>query len=174
MSAALFEVIGHVEVVLRNSIHQEMVSWCRANGHDENWFLNGHGFLDHRAVRDVEKVLNRLRKSDSDLVPDELVSELNFGFWRYLMTTRYLTNLWVWAISKAFPAHLTLETRPLFSRVRRTHRLRNLVAHHEPIFSRRIDLVLLDAYLVVRAIDPEIERWVRERSRVEELLIAKP
>ncbi|MEY3494629.1 MAG: hypothetical protein RL413_2047, partial [Actinomycetota bacterium] len=174
VSAALFEVIGHVEVVLRNSIHQQMVNWCAANGHDENWFLNGHGYLDDRLFSQVDRV--RLHFSDSKTEPTagQYITELGFGFWRYLLSGKYRSSLWAFAIRHGFPRAEPASFEKLFNRVRRLHLIRNRVAHHEPIFSRRIDLVLLDAYLVVRAIDPEIERWVRERSRVEELLIAKP
>ncbi|MBU3718818.1 MAG: hypothetical protein FGM45_11005 [Actinobacteria bacterium] len=174
VSAALFEVIGHVEVVLRNAIHEQMTAWCRANGHDENWFLNGHGFLDDRAVRDVAKALGRVRSSGRDTSPDRLVSTLSFGFWRFLLTNRYKTTLWPSSLRGAFPLLVKGTDAELFGAISRIHALRNRVAHHEPIFRRRLDFDLLDAYLVARAIDPAIETWIRERSRVEQLLETRP
>ena len=172
VSAALFEVIGHVEVVLRNAIHEQMTAWCRANGHDENWFLNGHGFLDDRAVRDVERAMLRLEGDQSRLLPSDFVPNLPFGFWRFLLTTRYSTTLWIFAIKDSFLS--TADMSSTFARVGRLHRLRNQIAHHWPIFSRRLDLAVLDAYLVARAIDPAIETWIRSRSRVEHLLEIRP
>ncbi|MFZ9398938.1 MAG: hypothetical protein ACO28Q_10210 [Ilumatobacteraceae bacterium] len=174
MSAALFEVIGHVEVILRNAIHTSMSAWGSSHGFGSNWYDNSHGLLGTSSMTDISRAIERLRRSGKSASPDRLVSELNFGFWRYLLSGRYRSSLWALAMRNAFPHAEPASFEKLFNRVRRLHLIRNRVAHHEPIFSRRIDLVLLDAYLVVRAIDPEIERWVRERSRVEELLIAKP
>ncbi|MBU3690068.1 MAG: hypothetical protein B7C54_04640 [Acidimicrobiales bacterium mtb01] len=174
VSAALFEVIGHVEVVLRNSIHQQMVGWCRAHGHDENWFLNGHGYLDNRLVSQVDRVRLRFPNSEAGPTAGQYITELGFGFWRYLLSGKYRSSLWAFAIRHAFPRAEPASFDKLFNRVRRLQLIRNRVAHHEPIFSRRIDLAVLDAYLVARAIDPEIERWVRERSRVEGLLELRP
>jgi len=174
VSAALFEVIGHVEVVLRNAIHEQMTAWCRANGHDENWFLNGHGFLDDRAVRDVAKATARVSERGRTFSAQGLISNLPFGFWRFLLSGRYRWSLWPRALRFAFPNLGSHDFDRLFARIGRLHDLRNRVAHHESVQSRRLDRDLLDAYLVARAIDPAIETWIRKRSRVEQLLETRP
>lgn len=174
VSAALFEVIGHVEVVLRNAIHEQMTAWCRANGHDENWFLNGHGFLDDRLAEQVRRVMMRTTSSVSGPTAGQFISEVGFGFWRYLLSDKYRSSLWAFAIRHAFPFADRSAFDAIFNRVRRLHVTRNRIAHHEPVFARRIDLAVLDAYLVARAIDPAIETWIRERSRVEHLLEIRP
>ena len=173
VSAALFEVIGHVEVVLRNAIHEQMTEWCRANGHDENWFLNGHGFLDRPALRDIAKAQLILNRSGHEVTSDRFVSTLNFGFWRYLMTNRYRTTLWPLVVRRAFPS-LRVSESILFNSVGRLHVLRNRLAHHEAVFFRHLEQDLRDAYLVARAIDPQVEQWIRSQSRVEALLEIRP
>ena len=173
VSAALFEVIGHVEIVLRNAIHEQMTAWCRANGHDENWFLNGHGFLDERLSSQVNRVAIRFTESGEELTPGRFIAELGFGFWRYLLSGKYRSSLWAFAVRLAFPYAPPASFEVIFNRVRRLHFARNRVAHHEPIFDRRVDLAVLDAYLVARAIDPQVEQWIRSQSRVEALLASR-
>ena len=159
---------------MRNAIHEQMTAWCRANGHDENWFLNGHGFLDDRAVRDVAKATARVSERGRTFSTQGLISDLPFGFWRFLLSSRYRWSLWPRALRFGFPNVDSRDFDRLFARIGRLHHLRNLVAHHWPIFPKRLDLAVLDAYLVARAIDPAIETWIRSRSGVEHLLEIRP
>ncbi|HXL93420.1 MAG TPA: hypothetical protein VN969_31200 [Streptosporangiaceae bacterium] len=46
------------------------------------------------------------------VVPGKVVAELHFGFWRYLLASKYYTALWVPALSAAFPAGRRLALGP--------------------------------------------------------------
>lgn len=174
VSAALFEVFGHVEVVLRNAIHEHMTSWSKANGFGENWLLNQHGLLDSRSELTVRKVMSRLVRSRVEPSADRLIVELNLGFWRFLLTSNHQSTLWAKVLRRAFPNNPPHQANRLFARVGRVHLLRNRIAHHEPLVQRRVDLAAVDSYLVIGAVCRETEEWVRKMSRVESILRTRP
>jgi hypothetical protein len=174
MSGAMFEVLADVEVVLRNAIHRQMTRWSLANGFSENWFLNEHGLLDARAEQDIARARQRLLIAGQVDSVEGLVGELNFGFWRFLLSNRYRSSLWAVSIRYAFPRSPERLAESLHRRVGRLHRLRNLIAHHQPIHSRRFDLDMRDSFMTLRSVSPQLARWVQRRSRVEALLELRP
>ena len=174
MSAALFEVIGHVEVILRNAIHSTMSAWGSSEGFGSNWYDNSHGLLGASSMVDISRATERLRRSGKSASPDRLVSELNFGFWRFLLTSKYRTTIWPILARNMFSRSPSGSPERFFASVGRIHDLRNRIAHHESLIGRSLELDLHDLYRVLSLVCPESTRWVAEHSRVEELLIAKP
>jgi hypothetical protein len=66
-----------------------------------------------------------------------VVAELSFGFWTGLLANRYHARLWEPALRRSFPLLPPGVTRrSLHRRVESVRRLRNRVAHHEPVFGR--------------------------------------
>ena len=66
-----------------------------------------------------------------------MVSELSFGFWVAILAPRYETRLWRPALRKAFPNRPRgIERRDIHKSINALRRLRNRVAHHEPILHR--------------------------------------
>lgn len=174
LSGAFYEVLADVEVIVRNSIHAVMTSWSIENGFGPNCFDNAHEMFDESALRDIAKSEARMRRRGLEPSPSRMVTELNFGFWRYLLTKRYETTLWAVGLWKAFPNSPLRNTEQLFQRIGRLHQLRNRVAHHEPIFMRRLHLDLNDSYMAVRSVCTDAESWMRRRSRVEAFLELGP
>jgi len=174
VSGAFFEVLSDVEVIVRNSIHQTMSRWSIESGYGSNWYDNLHGMFDASALRDIAKVEARLGRRGVKVTPEVLVAELGFGFWRFLLAKRYETTLWAVGLWRAFPNSPLRHTEQLFQRVGRLHHLRNRVAHHEPIFMRRLELDLNDAYMTIKSVCTDAESWTRGRSRVEKLLETRP
>lgn len=68
--------------------------------------------------------------------PGKVVAELNFGFWRYLLTARYEASLWTPALRHCFPIGLARST--VYDPVENINAFRNRVAHHEPIHARNL------------------------------------
>ena len=150
VSGALFEVLADVEVILRNAIHTTMTEWSISKGHGPNWYDNSHGLLDASEVRDVAKARARVERMGKESTPDNLVSELNFGFWRYLLTGRYQATIWPILFNGPLSRVEVGYEEKLLARVGRMHDLRNRIAHHEPIHTRRIDRDLLDCMRIDR------------------------
>ena len=174
VSAALFEVLADVEVVLRNAIHSSMTEWSIRRNGGSNWFDDVHGLLEAAELRDISKVRLRIEQQGKPLTPERIVSELSFGFWRFLLTSRYRTTVWP-ILAKGDLSRVEVGYEELFfSRVGRVHDLRNRIAHHESIHRRRIDRDLLDCLRIVVVVCPETAEWVKERARVADLLENRP
>ena len=174
VSSAVFEVLGDVEVVVRNALHRELATWHSRNGFSDQWYDNSHGLLSPRAVEDVGRAKERLRKKNKLVTPGAVVAELSFGFWRFLLTKQYTSTLWPAVGSRAFPNLASSDARKLWSRMARLHDLRNRIAHHEPIHWRHVDRDLTDCMVTIGAVCATTEMWSRSRSRVEEVLLLRP
>ncbi len=51
-----------------------------------NWIDNAHGLLESAELRDIDKARSWIEQEGKESCPEHLISALNFGFWRYLLT----------------------------------------------------------------------------------------
>lgn len=174
VSAALFEVLGDVEVIVRNALHDALSAWHVRTAREGEWYDNAHGLLAPQADADVAAARVRLAKRRRPQSPGAVIAELNFGFWRYLLTKQYSTTLWPAMGRAAFPHIDHRRPQVLWARMSRLHDLRNRIAHHEPIHWRHIDRDLTDCLMVIRAVCPVSEAWSRDRARVLQVLDVRP
>jgi hypothetical protein len=174
IAAALFEVLGDVEVIVRNALHDSLTSWHARGQFAGKWHDNGHGLLAPRELADVTAALLRLKRYRKPVSSGAVVAELNFGFWRYLLTKKYSSTLWPAVGRTAFPNMDHRRPQLLWARMARLHDLRNRIAHHEPIHWRDIALDLTDCLMVIRAVCPVSEAWSRDRARVLQVLALRP
>jgi len=175
ISAALFETLGAVEVILRNALHRQLADRHAARVGSGNWFDGP--LLDEKGRRDLATAkayaTDRGRKPE---LPGKVVAELSFGFWRFLVARRYQATAWP-ALQKAFPLHPDGGSAPrgdVEDRMQRIHVLRNRIAHHEPVFRRNLQHDFGDMLTLVGWISVEACDWVADLSRVESILGARP
>ena len=174
IGTALFEVVGDVEVSVRTALHRELEAWCRRAGWADPWFANPHGLLREGAVAKVDAAVRRLAREGRPPTTWAVIEALNLGFWRHLLASHYKTTLWPAALRHAFPALGVCGVDSVFAAMRHIHELRNRIAHHEPIHQRDLAADYRSCRLVLGAIDPELKAWVVARSRVGEVLAARP
>jgi hypothetical protein len=174
MAAALGEDLGHLEVVLRNALHHQLTVWHAGAGLPGQWYDPPLAVLDQRRRQDIAEARSRLKRAGKLESPGRVVSELMFGFWRFLLDSRYQTTLWAQALRKAFP-HLVPQRRiDVYRPVNTLYMLRNRIAHQEPI--HQLNLADHHRYLLLVAgfIDPGIEAWLGGNSRVPPMLAGRP
>lgn len=171
-SAALFEVLGHLEVLLRNAMDQQLQAWHTGAGHPGDWWDDPRRILHPHARDDVAKARNQARGRPA--THGRVLAELNFGFWRVLLARRYEATLWTPALRYAFPQLRPARRQLPADRVDRLHKLRNRIAHQEPI--HHLDLAGRhdDAIVVAGYIDPTLAAWLRSTSRLPALLTRPP
>lgn len=174
ISAEFYKCLSFVEVVLRNALSSEFSRFHAELGRAGSWLTDTEIVWSHQQRESVQGASDLLRRQGKEVSTSGLVPLLNFGFWRYLMTKRYLATYWSPVLCRVFPGVNEDESRPLIDRLGRLHHLRNRIAHHEPIFGRRLDLDHRDCLLVLGAICPVTARWVESQSRVPEVLAARP
>lgn len=180
VSAAVWEVMGHGEVVLRNAIHGALTTRHQRAARSGYWFDDPSYGLHETAAREVANARRRATQVRAgrrtvDSVPDgKIVAELSFGFWRYLLAKRYAPTLWP-AIRHGFP-HLPSRRREhLEQPVLRLHKLRNRIGHHEPVIHEDLAGRITDLLTVLDFVDTDLSSWVfNGRARLDQLLASRP
>lgn len=174
VSGAFYEDIAHLEVILRNAIHEQMTIWHAAVGRPGEWYDDPGGLLDERRHNQIAEARERIRTAGKTETPGKVVSELMFGFWRFLLDARYQPTLWAQALRFAFPGLVPPRRSDLYGPIDRLYRLRNRIAHHEPI--HQADLASSHAELLTVAawVDPQLAAWIGDNSRVQSVLARKP
>lgn len=159
VSAAVWEVLGHGEVVLRNAIHDALTTRHERSGRAGYWFDDHHYGLQENAAKDVATARRRAaqvrpgRGAPGPLPDGKIVAELPFGFWRYLLAKRYAPTLWP-SILHGFP-HLPHHRRERLEQpVIRLRRLRNRIGHHEPVVHEDLRARINDLRDVLDFVDP--------------------
>ncbi|GGM38649.1 Abi family protein [Promicromonospora citrea] len=119
-------------------------------------------------------------RSSAPVTHDDLVANLMFGTWVTLLPDstahasrrRAQQTMWQAAIRHAFPYHQ--DPGVIHFWVSRLHRLRNRVAHHEPLIG--VDVLAYHRTMVrlLRAIDPVLGDWFSGASPVPALLRSRP
>lgn len=173
-SASAVSLSAMVEVVLRNALDRAMSALGEAKGWSE-WLDAAP--LDDRARKDVGQARLRARRGGRAATRGHVVAELNLGFWRFLMSRRYLTSLWIPALDRAFPGadgDARTNQRVLEGHVEQINFLRNRAAHHEPIHRRDLLSDLGRAIHVAECIDPAAGHWIRSRETLSDTVARRP
>jgi hypothetical protein len=132
VSECLFGVIQGLEIAFRNSCHLTI----SAGTGRLDWYDHiGLGAQEAESVTTAKRNLLRFRKA---VTPPGVISELTFGFWVRIISPSYEKKLWVKHLYKAMPRMARADRRTAFDRMERIRKLRNRIAHHEPIFQRNL------------------------------------
>lgn len=174
-SAAVMQTTAIVEVVVRNALDRQLVSWAAGRGMS-SW-LDGIP-LDHRGRADIAKGVERAtRFGRAPRHHGKVVAELSFGFWRYLAAQRYHASLWVPALHRAFPGgdpDLRSRRRHVEQRLADLMLVRNRAAHGEPVHRRNLSGDLQAAVELLAWIHPDAGAWVAATSAIPAAVAARP
>jgi hypothetical protein len=174
VGAAFLEVLGHVEIVLRNALDQQLHSWHASHGLPRQWYHDPLVLLDNHRHEDVRIALERLRRDGKAETPGRVVAELPFGFWRFLLGKRYQNTLWAHTLRHAFPALQPQRRSGVYDLVDEVSRLRNRIAHHEPVHGLPLAELHGRVLRLAGFIDSAVEQWITDVSRVTDVIAARP
>lgn len=171
ISAAMFETLHHVEVILRNSVDSQFLPVDAGAAPLETW-LEDPAILNDASRRRVRETIARISREGKAPSRGRVVAGLSFGFWRALFDKKY-DGLWVSRLHRAFPAGSgdRAEVATLMSNL---VPFRNRLAHHETIMGRPIDTHYEEMLTLVGLIDPAARVWTEQISRVREVLNTRP
>lgn len=105
-------------------------------------------------------------------VPGRVVAELALGFWWSLLGDEYNRRLWQPCLQYAFDG--SVRRRQLHLALDELRRLRNRIAHHEPIHTRDLEAdyaILLDTS---GRVSPRLRAQIETTSRVQAVLAQRP
>ncbi len=172
IGAALWQPLGHLEVALRNALSDALAQRHVRNGRSGSWLDDPADDLDAAAHRAIAVACRRVRRKGKRRSDGQTISELGFGFWRFLITRRH-TALWP-DLASAFPGAPDRRRETAEDPIARLHELRNRIAHHQRIWNRDLAARYADVLLVAGYLDADLPAWIARDCRVPALLRARP
>ena len=178
VSAAFYGPLQVLEIVLRNAVHHELTKCYGAA-----WYDNPEAGLDSKGRGQIATAKADVVRGGRVPSPHRLLAAVSFGFWVPLLGSGgcidpdgpradYETTLWRPALRRAFPHRRHLARKQAYDPLNALRKLRNRIAHHEPIFERNLRKEYQSILEVTGWILPEARTWVERHSRVPELLAA--
>ncbi|MEU8192862.1 hypothetical protein AB0C10_03655 [Microbispora amethystogenes] len=166
VAAAFYGPLHFLEICLRNAFHHALTTRFGRPDWWEAAPLTPHGGRQVRKAAD-QAVANLGRRRP--VTPDDVVTELTFGFWVSLISRRYDRHLWVPALHTAF-RDCPETRRDLHDGLVSLVLFRNRVMHHEPVHTR--DLAADHAKLcrMLGYLAPEAAGLLARMDRVAEVL----
>jgi Abi-like protein len=178
IAAALFELLQHAEVILRNALSKELTVLRIAHGDPAGhwfWFETDEWFApwwQPEMLRQLKKVHGSLARTKRPITQGRIVAEVSFGFWRYLLTSHYESSLWTPALRRAFPRGLAREA--VHDLVEHLNVLRNRIAHHEAVYNRNLPTDVLRIEQLLDWLSPPTADWAMTTSRLTKLWDQRP
>jgi hypothetical protein len=169
ISEAFYTPLQGLEVTLRNGLSAQLPRVCR-----EDWFVAGASSLLLHPLPDMlSEAAGKLAEDRKPVTGPNVIAELSFGFWVTILGPDYETHIWRQGLRHAFPNRPAgIERKQIQGGLNRIRRLRNRIAHHEPILDRKLafdhDLTIGLTSWMCR----ETAKWVKAHSRVSQTLAA--
>ncbi|MBX9571247.1 MAG: hypothetical protein K2X77_20290 [Candidatus Obscuribacterales bacterium] len=168
LSESLYGPIHHAEVTFRNALYQQML-----NKHGANWF-DSLTLAPHMDLM-LNEAKDSLAREGKPITDPRLVAELNFGFWLSLLAKRFETSLWIPCLRHALPARPRHILRnDVYQSLNKIRLLRNRIAHHEPIFERRLADDYGGILELVGWICADTARWIDQNNRFRQVIGNRP
>lgn len=170
LTAACFEVVHHVEVLVRTAVDRVLGVGQPSSPVKDTWLLD-FDVLDPPGIRQVLTAIDRL-PGKGPASRELVVGSLSFGFWRGLFDKRY-EGLWRSRLHKAFPSGTGQrnEVAALFSPL---HPFRNRLAHHHSLLRHDVELLHCQLLDLAATVDQSAQGWITARSEVLSVLAQRP
>jgi hypothetical protein len=164
-AAALFEIIRHFEVLLRNAIVKQLTIDGQPSA-----ALPGSPWV--QGAKQIQEIESRLKRRGKAITAGRVYSGLSFGFWQAMFGIGY-EELWRHSLKNVF--HNSRADRSVIAAyLESLNQLRNRVAHHGSLIE--LD-VTVEAQKIVRLaswIDADAAKWIKGIERVSEISSQRP
>lgn len=181
LATAYWEAIAYIEVAFRNLIDEKMTLRQHQLGRGTHWIFDDYFELGRNLIssepptqpfKEISDAMRRVRSNRKPMTPDQIISELSFGFWHQMVSKK---QLFLWpglasgfinapSRSQSYISSLTFEIRNLRNRIGHHHRL----DPHSALSGFQIILQL------AHAIDGDLADWIAKGSQVNELINSIP
>lgn len=148
LSENFFFILQNLEVGLRNAIYKAFTThypnenlFYLYETDIKNRYLSKKEFHSRECWKMLCAVKYKLSKTSKNITDDDIVAELNFGFWTKLLLDKHYVNMWRKIFHEVFP-NIKLDGNVDKLRVSTALQLdnlrkyRNRIFHYEPIFNK--------------------------------------
>ncbi|NRH42250.1 Abi family protein [Pseudomonas sp. MS15a(2019)] len=157
-----------LEVILRNGIDEALSTKFSYDWHLDQSFIDT---LTHESNISLAKARHRFKYR----VPSksELIAELSLDFWSNLFRSDYDRTIWQTSIHILFPQRTF--TRAAFKpEIMEINKLRNRIAHHEPILDINTSVIHTKVLNIIAARSQDSSDWVKAHSTFNQMMRTKP
>lgn len=156
LSARWWGPLSYLEVALRNKLHDAL----KDSVGQARWWNSRDLGISRQLKRRIEQAENfaELQKNSQPSV-DDVVAASSFGLWTSVLHRDNGQVLWRDYLSGKFGS---AKRGQLFDRTYKLKKLRDRIAHHEPIFKENQNRHLDELDFVLNAIDPTLPRLVKD------------
>jgi len=177
MRGELQKILGEWEIALRNAYDTAISAWWTG---PEHWLLDPMSPVRRKIVHGAEdlnrisrtsilKAVKRTRPGDPI---GRVIANLTLDFWRYLSIKAREKTLWVPALHRAFPKGS--DRAQIDQQIDILYRLRNRVAHHEPIFHKPVMPLTVSLLHSCELVRPELADEIVSRGTIKLLWRERP
>lgn len=162
-AANLYPLLQVNEIALRNAIDRALVSQFGLQWPYSTGFLRT---LPRQERDTFERTRTRLERSlkVTQASTGDIVAAQTYGFWVSLLTSRFQDRIWRQEFARSFPcAPVQVDRAVVHDRAEELRRLRNRIAHHEPLLNHDLLGVYQRAASMVRWISPVMWQWAGVR-----------
>lgn len=156
LSESFYSPLQGLEIAIRNAIHEVLTNDISADWYD-------HINLQRVQQSQLSKAKDDLNRENKPHDPDRVVAALSFGFWTGILARNY-NSLWMQNIHKAFPG---CQRRQIQQSLDRLRKLRNRIAHHEPILKRNLQADHVLILNIIGYVNADMKNWVEFNSRFD-------
>lgn len=178
VSAAFYYTLQFCELAIRNAAVEAIEAQFGGNWHLSLGFRHTlpvppPGSRRYFAIRDLQACASNLPTSG------KVVAELKFAFWGSLFVSAQDGRLWSPHLANIFPGlphpiSVSHAREKLYNDIETIRKLRNRIAHHEPVFSRNL---ADDHHRIMNIIHwrrPAAAQWLNGVEKISGLLNNRP
>lgn len=174
ISAAMLAPLHICEVSIRNAVAEAIQCqygdlWPWSTGFERSLPNSGR----YNSKQDLFNARNNQRTIG------KVIPELKFVFWQKMFTGRFDQRLWHNHLDQVLPnLDVTLvlgsKRQKVFTELEQVRKLRNRIAHHEPIFNRNLQEDFDVITKLIRARCNHTADWMLQHQQVTVLLNVRP
>lgn len=175
VSAAMMAPLHLCEVVVRNTVADALTAVYGPNWPWQQVFVTSlpSPSKGYQARDDL------LKARAGQPTTGKVIPELKFVFWQTLFTSRFDGRIWQPHLRGVMPHLDSAETIPqlrglIYRELDQLRKLRNRIAHHEPVFMRNLadDFLKIQNLIALRC--PITSVWMTSNQHATALIAAKP
>ncbi|BAU95435.1 hypothetical protein N24_1173 [Corynebacterium suranareeae] len=199
LTASIQETLGITEVILRNSIDNQLQRWNdNEKGSPTSWLLHEPARpllsltqgkrleAQKRARKSADLCSENHSRSGQPITHDDVLAHTMFGMWKDILPNHGLNadpnkienrnrrRLWEEAIEMAFSLADDPTGETTYWRVTHLHGLRNRVSHMDSLFNVDVIDIINDPFALVGSIDPALVDWITGTSTVRSVHSRRP
>ena len=164
-ASALFEIIHHFEVLLRNAIVRQLAAGGRSPA-----TIPGSPWV--QGAKQIEEIESRLKRRGKAVTAGRVYSGLSFGFWQTMFGTHY-EELWRHLFKNVF-RHSRADRPVIAAYLESLNQLRNRIAHHGSLIELDVAVEAQKIFRLVGWIDTDAAAWIKGIERVTEISCQRP